>query len=278
MVTNRKLTIFVASHDSVALTGVPRENFITSVNLDEIAVSNEIGGQLMAESRIYFHPGFRNSQSEYTGLCSPRWNERFPSWPSIENMIKPVMNLRDSQILAPQALATKISNIPNWIKAQDLVHPGISKHLFHVWDEIGNPKVQRGWLPMGNTYILPRNIFKEVIGKWDILFPLISKNNFKDLDFLHKCIKCGLQSEFGIGRWKSNRQASYLLERVIALIIASIDDIHVVNINKEGAQINKSPLSTTYGLPWTAKIYGITNQAFRNKKRCNHLHFGPGKK
>lgn len=278
MHTKDKFTLFVASHERKMLSGVPRANFINTIELDEVSLPNEIGGQLMAESRVYFDLSFRNSESDFTGLCSPRWSERFPSWPSIVNLMAPVMNLKNSQILAPQALATRIKDVPNWIKAQDLVHPGISTHLFQAWEQIANPKIQRGWLPMGNTYVLPRHVFKEVITKWDYLFPLISKNQFKDMNYSHKCIKCGLESNEGIGRWKANRQASYFLERIIALIIASIDNIEVVNLNKDGNQVRKSLMSTTFGLPWTATIYGNISQALRNREKCDHLHFGPGKK
>jgi hypothetical protein len=278
MSENKHFTLFVASHDSSLLSKVPEANYIRRVELERIDLPEPFRGELMAESRIYFHHGFRTCDSKYVGLCSPRWNERFPSWPKINELDKPTFALKGRQILAPQALATKTTNVPNWIKSQDLVHPGISKFLFEIWNEIGDQSFRKSWLPMGNTYILPHEVFVEVIRKWDYLFPLVSKNHFNDLDFSHKCIKCGFESTTGVGRWKANRQASYLLERMIALIFASTKDIVTINLNMKGVRNRKSPISTTLGLPWTALTYGKVSQSFMDESRCNHLHFGPGKR
>lgn len=278
MSENKNFTLFVASHDSRQLSSVPKVSYIQRVELERINVPEILRGELMAESRIYFDHDFRSCDSEYVGLCSPRWNERFPSWPRIDKLDEPTARLEGRQILAPQALATSSANVPNWIKSQDLVHPGISKFLFEIWDQIGHQTSRKSWLPMGNTYVLPQEVFVEVMSKWDSLFPLMSKNQFSDLDFSHKCIKCGFESMAGVGRWKSNRQASYLLERMIALILASTKDIEVINLNVNGSRTKKSPISTTFGLPWTAMIYEKVSQSLIRESNCNHLHFGPGKR
>ena len=278
MSENKQFTLFVASHDSRQLYNVPEAIYIRRVELERINLPEPLRGELMAESRIYFDHDFRTCDSKYVGLCSPRWNERFPSWPKINQLDKPTFGLEGRQIFAPQALTTKTANIPKWIKSQDLVHPGISKFLFEIWNEIGDLSIRKSWLPMGNTYVLPHEVFVEVMIKWDYLFPLVSRNHFSELNFSHKCIKCGLESAAGVGRWKANRQASYLLERMIALIFASIKDIEVINLNMKGVRKRKSPISTTLGLPWTAMIYGRVSQSFIDESKCNHLHFGPGKR
>ena len=271
------LTMFVASHELVSLKKISDANFLRKVSLDDIHLPIQFKGQLMAESRIYFEDLFRGCKSDFVGLCSPRWSERYPNWPSLENLEQSIPILGQREILAPQALRTQTHNIPKWIVAQDLVHPGISDFLFRVWRELDSGNSKRTWLPMGNTYILPQGIFREVIQKWDLLFPKISRSDFRDLNFGHICIKCGQQSEDGIGRWKSNRQASYFLERVVALILASVEGLRVVKLNQKGEKIKEHPFNTTRGLPWTALAYSKVSQLLISPSNCNHIHFGPGK-
>jgi hypothetical protein len=130
---------------------------------------------------------------------------------------------------------------------------------------------------MGNSYVFPREIFIEILELWREIFYRYNLASLQNLPFSYRCVMCGLISNEGIGRWKSNRHASYFLERIMALVIASRPNLNAVRLDVFGNRTKRPITNTTFGLPTTAKIYTAVSSKFKNAEECDHLHFGPGK-
>lgn len=270
---------FVTSHLEEHLTKFYGLDGVIPINLNNLSIPHEFSSQLLAESRFFLSDHLDQRTEDFIGLGTPRWSERFPKWPDIKATNEFSVQLKSNEFLSPQSLYSKSENVNNWIIAQDIVHPGISEILVPIWQELNQHK--KGsicWLPMGNSFVFPRDTFLEVTTIWREIFTRYSLSEFQNLPFTYRCVKCGLISDEGIGRWKSNRHASYFLERVMALIVASRQNLIAVRINSKGNRIRKSISNTTFGLPSTAKIYTSASSKLMNSRNCNHLHFGPGKR
>jgi hypothetical protein len=269
---------FVISHLQNDLSPYLDKPNITPINLDLLDIAKPFKSQLLAESRFFLSSHIGNVTEKYIGIGSPRWEERFPTWPSIEETNKLSVNLKPSEFYSPQNLYSKNYNVKNWIKAQDLVHPGISKILNPIWQQINQKeRTSDCWIPMGNSFVFHKMDFAEIIETWRDIFFTFQLNDLENLPFTYRCVKCASVSSEGLGRWKSNRHASYFLERVMALIVASKPNLTAIRLDKFGNRKKRSIMSTTFGLPITAQIYSLIAPAINSKTSCDHLHFGPGK-
>ena len=276
-VTRKNLRLYVVSHDPELLSAIPNASSIAKRNLNDLDIDINMQGQLLAESRIFFSKEFLECDSDYIGLATPRWGERFPKWPSLTQLLKPVQSLDTNEFAAPQALRSTTKGVENWIKAQNLVHPGISELLMPIWLKVNFSDDGIRWLPTGNSFIFEKEQMRTICRVWHEVVSSYNKQDFQELPFGYRCVKCGLESDDGIGRWRSNRHASYFLERVTALIVASQPNLHAIAISKSGDKKKKSFISTTKGLPITAELYTAISTKFHSPASCDHIHFGPGK-
>jgi hypothetical protein len=134
------------------------------------------------------------------------------------------------------------------------------------------------WLPTGNSFVFRTEKFAKILAIWREVVEDFSSEDLRNLPFTYRCVKCGLQSKDGVGRWGANRHASYFLERVTALTVASLPELKAVALTKTLKKVKKSALSSTLGLPYTARIYTKIHPSFVSQVKCNHIHFGPGKR
>ena len=279
MHSRNKPVFFVTSHSENDLSPFQEKEGIFPINLDCLDIPNTFKSQLLAECRLFLSSQLDNLTAEYIGIGTPRWEERFPTWPSIQETNRLSTNLKKFEFYSPQNLYSKSRNVNNWIVSQDLVHPGISKLLIPIWHQLNNKgKNDDCWIPMGNSFVFHRDDFSEILQKWREIFFTFKLNDLENLPFTYRCVKCGIISREGVGRWKSNRHASYFLERVMALIVASNPNLSAVRLDKIGNRTKRSITSTTFGLPFTAQLYSVVSPKLQKSSTCNHLHFGPGKK
>lgn len=279
MDTNGTSVFFVTSHLQNELSPYRDKPNIIPINLDLLDIAEQFKSQLLAECRLFLSSRIDNVTEEYIGIGTPRWDERFPKWPGIEKTNNLSVNLRPFEFYSPQNLYSKNYNVKNWVKAQDLVHPGISKILNPIWQQINQKeKTSDCWIPMGNSFVFHKTDFAEILETWRNIFFTFQLSDLENLPFTYRCVKCGSVSPEGFGRWKSNRHASYFLERVMALIVASKPNLTAIRLDKFGNRKKRSFMSTTFGLPITAQIYSLISPVINSKTSCDHLHFGPGKK
>jgi hypothetical protein len=187
--------------------------------------------------------------------------------------------IKSNQILAPQAFSCKKKNLKYWIALQDLAHPGMGIILRKLLDDlpITDPNY-KGNLIMGNTFIARRFSGNQLINNWENLVSKIDLNDKNSFGYTYKCLKCGISTEEGIGRWRANRQPAYLMERITALASFTIKNLQVCKFNGKLVVDRKLPPINIFTYILMMFGFRLSTVYFKlSKKTCNHLHFQPGK-
>jgi hypothetical protein len=277
-----KLTVFAVSHDQNLLDELPKTEFIKPILLDNLDLRDEHKGNELAENRLLLTDLLVNSQSGQVGFVSARWNERFPTWPQIECLDQLIYRGEetDRYYFAPQTLLASGAQVESWIKAQDAVHPGMSKLLFEVIDKLSASNFDdsslRG-ISMGNNFIVSGKTASELLDFWQTGFNYLFDKYGFDLPFEYRCASCGLVSDEGVGRWSRSRHAGYLFERLTALFFATNPSlIPIEPHNGEHRKVRRGLIS--FGFTSGPFLFRILKTILRFGKPCDHPHEALGKK
>lgn len=277
-----ELLIYVVSHDVALLNDLPKRDFLVPTLLGELGLPQELAGNQLAENRFLLTNLLTDNEASQVGFISARWNERFPTWPHIQELDALALSESDDarSYFAPQTILATGPQVKNWIKAQDAVHPGTSSLLFELLDVLGADNLSdrsvRG-ISMGNNFIVTRDVALELLSFWQAGFNHLYKKYGFDLPFDYRCASCGLVSHQGVGRWDRSRHAGFLFERVTALFFATRTDLVALEPhNGSNRKVRRSLLAHAFALgPLFFRIYKTLT---RFGRRCDHAHEALGKK
>lgn len=122
--------INVVSHDQFLLESIPDRPFLSKILLTDLNLPLELRGESLAESRFLVTNNLVEGNQGFIGFISARWNQRFPDWPSIENLdqlFAATLPPQSNQFIAPIGFKFTGRQVENWLKIQDLLHPGIEE-------------------------------------------------------------------------------------------------------------------------------------------------------
>ena len=275
--------IVIGSHDEPSLqkfSGLVNFQSCLFTNLD---IEELDAPEKFAESQIFFGAKEMLTEGNYTGLVSPRFQERYPKWPSLEKIDELIeqknLEFGPNSMVAPQAFSCRAKNLRYWIALQNLAHPGMGNLLSNLQliNAVQNVK-HKGTLVMGNTFIMSSLNAPDFLGKWMSITSQLELNDESSYSYIYRCLKCGVTSENGVGRWRSNRHPSYLMERITALATFEFEQNRVFKIrNNRMIKRNLIPINLvtfqiiTLAHKLSVFLYKVTQRS------CNHLHFQPGK-
>lgn len=277
------MMIVIGSHDESSLhkfSGLV--NFQTCL-FSSLAIKEFSAPEKFAESQIFFGAQKILLQGTYTGLVSPRFHERYPRWPSLDQIDELIeqnnIKLSTSEMLAPQAFSCKVKNLRYWMALQNLAHPGMGNILskLQLVQDVQNRK-QKGVLVMGNTFIMSRISAPEFLNKWMSITLQLELSNESSYRYIYRCLKCGLTSENGVGRWGSNRHPSYLMERITALATFTLEQNRAFKI-KNNRMVKRKLIPINFATYHAIFLFHKVSVFLYkiSKQNCNHLHFQPGK-
>jgi hypothetical protein len=274
---NPSLQIFLLSHDGFAkLEDKGNFQFISHVDLNKLDIPKKFQGQMLAESRFFISEIASRTKSNYVGLATPRWGERFPRFATLPLIPNYIGQLPPCSFLAPQALGIRAKYVDRWILAQDVVHPGISKYLLPLWHEINKSNKGLRWLPTGNCFILPLDLFLSLVEFMRKQIAQVEHLGMAELDFSYRCPICRKTSREGLGRWNNNRHASFLVERITALFIASHPELSSFTIEDSNLIARKRFMFDSQ-INLISRLY-LLSPKLQRQRQCSHISFGPGKR
>jgi hypothetical protein len=258
-----RLKIFIVSHDQKLLDKIPKKRFLVPTSLNELDLPERLAGNQLAENRFLLTDAMSNIDASWVGFISARWNERFPSWPAVSQLDWIITSSTPkNQYFAP---STKYGvsglAVQEWIKNQDIGHPGMSTLLLEAVDVMnvrGLAELTTRNISMGNNFIVSKDVARELMDFWQRAFKYFDSKYGFELPFSYGCPDCGFESSSGVGRWDSSRHAGFFYERITSLFFASRPDLVAVRVRKITAKSVRSKIIST----WTS---------FQNRNRtCSH--------
>lgn len=224
----KSISLFVLGHTDAVLATYSGDDRVIPVNLNALDISDRLRGQDLAENRFFLADFLDTVDSEWIGLLTGRWEDKFPQYPPIMQIPDHVDFLRrPDQAIAPALFWWPSPDVPRFSRRQDLRHPGMRALL----DDPDAPQItavhRRGMSPLAynNQLIAHRTV---VAGWVDFLrrsFDYYDAQYGLDLPFEVKCPTCGALCRDGDGgrtshptglRYDPTRHAGYFYEQITA--------------------------------------------------------------
>ena len=218
----KSLSVFVVSHDSELLARVPRLPFLRNILLTDLAIPERFKGDSLSENRFFLSEEALDVESDFVGLVSARFEEREPDGPGFEGLLNlaQVMNASDCWSPVVRRVESHLDTFL-WIKAQDGLHPGMSKILEDCDKELfSHPSSVTGVIFTGNQFIVPREQWIELVHLWRQGLAAVEQKYGLLPSFSYRCFNCGKHKPEGYWRYSPTRHLGFIGERLTALIIA----------------------------------------------------------
>lgn len=190
----KSVSLFVLSHDPAVLHEYRGDDRVVPANLNELSLPARLRGQDLAETRFFLTDFLDTVDSEWIGVLTGRWAEKFPRNPAIMDIPDRIDFLeRPDQAIAPALFWWPRADIARFSKRQDLRHPGMASLL----DERGAPQVTPILGPGMNPLVYNNQLIahRTVVAGWlDFLrrsFDFYDSRYGLDLPFELECPTCG---------------------------------------------------------------------------------------
>lgn len=201
------LSIHVLGHEQTLLDSLPERPFLSSVNLNALDIG-QWQNNLLAESRIFMSDLPLQSESEYLGLATARWHEKYWSFLPLERL--------DELILAPDVVWAVQPSTRDWKYESDSNHPGMATLIEEVCKEFGYADDLPGlW---ANNFICHRNVYKLLHRRWTSMFDLMYRRYGFDLPF-----------QTGNPEWDC-RKPAFFYERYTTIYFSNRTDLRIKKI------------------------------------------------
>lgn len=274
---SKTVAIHVVSHDPDLLKALPTAPEINRHLLSDLEIPPKFQGEMLAENRFLLTNLLIDKDADYVVFASARWDERFPRWPKIQD-IKSALNdgsFPESSFFAPLSIRVSGAQAISWIKAQDKVHPGISKIMIDVFREFGLSidETRLTTVVMGNNFILSRKDAESFLAFWKTAFAYLVEKHDLNPPFSYRCPKCGLESDDQIGRWSRDRHMGFLLERVSSLYFIANPGLRPFDLSK-GRPVRRRLISFLFTIG--PMIFKPIHSLFRFGRACSHSHHPVG--
>jgi hypothetical protein len=266
----------VVSHDQKLLDRVPNRKFLKKILLSNIEIDEKYRGENLAENRYLIGNDFVEGDFDYFGFVSARWQERFPNWPQLDDLENEFASLNapsPTDYFAPTSLRLNKLQLKSWLRAQNVVHPGMTDLLLELVrvNSIVVDRKQTYNLVMGNNFILPKQVASDFLKFWQESFHYLVEKYGLDFPFSYRCPLCGKENPLGIDRWARVRHAGFLMERVSALFFISRPELTPVIFTPTGVSPTKK-LAFFRGLGIGGRLLALGTKFLRFGGTCKGNH------
>jgi hypothetical protein len=218
----KSLSVFVVSHDSDLLAKVPRLPFLRNILLTDLAIPERFKGDSLSENRFFLDEDALDVDSDFVGLVSARFEEREPDGPGFEGLWDLAQKMGSNDCWSPRVQeAESYLDTSIWIKAQNGIHPGMSK-ILKVCNEklFHNSSEETGVIFTGNQFIIPRAQWIRLVDLWRQGLAEVEEKYGLLPPFSYRCFNCGKHKPTGYWRYTPARHLGFIGERLTALILA----------------------------------------------------------
>jgi hypothetical protein len=272
------LALHVFSHDSRIFHKVPDSPEIVKILLSNLTVDEQFKGEQLAENRFFISKESNCISADLIGCVSARWDERFPTYPKLDELHFYAKNLKMHEVIAPQSLILNKSQFTSWLKNQDAVHPGISKLLHEAINQFSISMEGKSYnLVMGNNFIISSEVYEDFLIFWRQGFEYFHRKYGFRLPFTYRCPRCGFESNNGVGRWEESRHAAFFYERLTALFFANRRDLKLLGF-KDGKMISRKKGLESILMPIGPAMFRLIKMPGHLFSTCDHLYQSPGKR
>ncbi|MDE2098821.1 MAG: hypothetical protein KGL39_16330 [Patescibacteria group bacterium] len=200
----QNLTLFVLGHRKRMLDRVPVLPHVRRIDLRTISEDND-----WAESRVWQSSVIADCDTEYVGLCTARWNDKY------NGECLPIERLHHLR-LSPDVVWAARTSWSDWLELSERDHPGIAAILWHLAEQM-NVKDLFCRSVWSNNFIAHRDVVLDM------------------RSFIWRCWalvmdKYGARPNFGMDGWDRCRANSYLIERFSMLYFCKRRDLSLMQI------------------------------------------------
>jgi hypothetical protein len=214
------LSLFVLSHDQEILDSLPKIEHLIPVNLNDLDIPAAYRGQSLSENRFFLSSLAANADSDYIGVISGRYAERYPDAPGLGDLAAVAQSLALNEFYAPWVRSIRNKReLSTWVNSQDGVHPGMAKVInsliSYEHQSLG------GNVFGGNQFILSRRDWFDFLEFWKRTFGKSFDKWGLTPPFSFRCWNCGSSKPDGFHTYGPARQAGFLGERITAMYFAT---------------------------------------------------------
>ena len=161
------LSLFVLSHDQSILDSLPKLEYLIPINLNDLDIPLKYRGQSLSENRFFLSQLADKVESDFVGVISGRYSERYPAAPEFVKLGSVASGLGSNEFYAPWVRGLRTNReLVTWINTQDGVHPGMAKVLHSLINF--DPQSTGGNVFGGNQFILARRDWIDFLSFWNI--------------------------------------------------------------------------------------------------------------
>lgn len=220
-------TIFVLGHEPARLDPLRDVPGLQPVNLNEVGLPSRLAGQELAEVRFLLTEAIADCDSEWIGVVSARFEQKWPHWPALRQLPDLAERLPDARaILSPSVWWWPAGDVRRFAWRNDLRYPGLSELLDDPFAPQVTPVSRRGFVPLvynntliGNRALMHRwqTFMQEAVSYYDGRYGL-------DIPMEVECAWCGARCRDEQGQrtrhpgrlYEPIRHAAYFYEVVSA--------------------------------------------------------------
>ena len=210
------LSIFVLSHDLELLAAVPARPELRRVHLTDLGLEGETADNTLAESRFFLSSRALDVTTEYVGVVSARYDEKFVprGLVTLEQLAQGVITpfLTPRRVFAPAITGRD----GEWVERSEAIHPGMTLLVREASELIPDVDLSRRTL-FANSFIAHRDVYQEFVADFRALFATFHERYGLEFPHTYRCSHCGTELDCGHGRYQRDRHPSYFLERITAL-------------------------------------------------------------
>lgn len=225
------LSIFVLGHDPAQLAAVPTLDGLRVVDLRELGLPPERAGNVYAESRFFLSDAALDVDTDYVGVVSASYDEKFGprGLLSLTELLGEPLRAR----LLPRRVFAPAITGPDaeWIERSESIHPGMTVLLREAAELLPDVDLSRPTV-FANSFIAALEVYVEFVHEFDRLFGVFTDRYGADFPHGYRCSNCGTVLPDGHGRYQRDRHGSYFLERLTALYFAQ-PRFEVIGLRRE---------------------------------------------
>jgi hypothetical protein len=200
-----QLKVFVQGHTDEQLSAIDDAPHLIKINLNNLPLGKFQDNRL-AEHRLFLSDVPSNTDAEYLGFATWRWNKKW----------YPVLQLKDlNKIpLSPDVVYYGMYGDENWASLSVAWHPGMEKYLFEI-SKYTNLNIAKPTF-WANNFICHKSVYE----KWQTFF--------RDV-FLYLYNKYGYEYDFKAEK-DEHRKPSILYERISMLYFANQPELQFMSV------------------------------------------------
>lgn len=232
------IQIFMTFHTWESIKPFRDIENLVFIDLNVLRHNGGLASPELAENRFFLDPPDLEKDKTWVGLCSPRWDQKWPMAPKVRSLASlSGLDMPDRAYAPGLAQLSKSSSETVY---PDLVmgHPGMEKPLEALVREFNLNLPSTGNAPWANSFIVHRDVYLRLLEFWREAFSWANNVYGLNFPFGFRCLECGHEDQSRIGRYGRERLAAFFYERVTMLFFLTVP-LDWLKPDQEGIELGR---------------------------------------